>query len=202
MPQVAEQRTIRLRHGLALALALHRIGLADSYRDDAIKVSGDRVVEEIEVQRCLAHRRAVERQIETPQRIDKPLLGALEITPGEHVGRIGEIGDGAVQVAGGAKLRGGIVTHQPVADAMRLVGAIAQPRPRPMLIFAVEPISSRDECAYFKLVGTEPERVPALQTLHVLEIDGVAARPAFEPLHRTPRSCSDAGPMGPDSVLI
>ena len=181
---MTEHRAIGLLHRLALALALDRVGLADGDGDDAVEVTGERIVDEVEVQRRLAHGGAVERQAQAQQRIDEPLLGALELAPGQQVGGIGQIGNGAVELARGAILRAGVGAHQPVADAMRFVGAIAQPCAGALLVFAIKAVSRRDERTYLKLVGAEAECVPAPQALHVLEVDGVAARPAFERLHR------------------
>ena len=148
-------------------------------------MSGERIVDEVEGRAAaLPTAGAVERQAEAQQRIDEPLLGALELAPGQHVGRIGEIGNGAVELAGGAELRAAIGAHEPVAHAVRVIGAIAQPCARALLVFAIEAVAGRNERADFESVGAEAECVPAAQALHVLEVDGVAARPAFERLHR------------------
>src|SRR5689334_2989836 len=82
VPQVPEKRTVRLCHGLALALSLDRIRLANGDGDESVEVASERVADEIEGQRHLPDGRPVKWQSKAQERVDKALLRPLEAAPG------------------------------------------------------------------------------------------------------------------------
>jgi len=181
--QMAQQRAIGLRHGLALALALDRVGLAYRDGDDAVEVPCERVADEVEGERPLADGRAVEREPEAQERVDEALLGALEQAPGIDVPGIRQVRDGAVQGACDAIGGRRTIAYEPIAGALLVVGAVAVAGEGPAAILAIELAVLRPKRRHVEAMGLKAERVAASQAADILEVDRVAARGAFERLH-------------------
>jgi hypothetical protein len=184
-----EQRAVGFVEPLALALAFHRVRLGDVDGDDAVEVPCRRFGEEVEGQRRGGPAAiGVEREPEAQQRVDQPLLGALDGRPGGDVLGRRQIGDRAVEPAGAAQAIALIVGHEPVADAVCVVAAVLEAATREAPLHPEGSVALRRERDHPQRRRLEAQRMPATLAAHVLEVDLVPAVGAGKALHLVLRS--------------
>ena len=135
---MAEQGAVGLAHRLAALLALRVVGLGQRDRDDAVLVPGHdllalgvrEVGEKAEDERLVGPAEVGRLHEPEPiEPVEEPVLGHLDLAPGEVIAGDVQFGDRLVVFAGGAKglARAGI--DQPVADIVLRVGAEAERTP-------------------------------------------------------------------------
>ena len=123
--QMSEQGAIALVELLALALSLDGVGFVNGNRNDTVQVARQGITDEIEGQPSHAVGAAVQGQAETQKRVDKHLLGLLELGPCTEISGLGEVWNGPVELAGPAAVARAVGGNEPVADAVGGVSAEA-----------------------------------------------------------------------------
>ncbi len=191
VPEMAQQRAIGLAHPLALAFAFGRVRFRHVERDEAARMAGHdrrlvpfavrRPRQEIkgEPVRILGSRR--ERQAQPQQRVEKAMLGVFDPAPMHEILSVGEIGDGAIVAARGAKNLGILGSHQPIADVVPGIGAEAislalgcKRAPKTVGLF---------QCGDDFLLWQIAEPQPAALALRILEIEQLPAVLTLEKFH-------------------
>ena len=196
--KMPEQRTVGLVHGGAPLFAFGVVGLFERERDQPVVVTGHhagsvgmrRARQKVERQ---AHAAVlvprIERQIELHQRIKQPMLGDLDLAPGNKIVLDAGIGNGAVMTARRAIFFGRARVDHPIADIEFGIGAKAKglfvdgERP-PHIALGLDRRQCHD-------LGDEAETMPALFANGVFEIEQLLTMLTFEELHSGPTSRPD-----------
>jgi hypothetical protein len=191
--EVAEQRAVRLVHSLAAALTLAGVGLGDVDGDEARVVARDHpgrarvrgVGKHVEQEALGVFLPAGKRQAKLQEGIEQAALGSLQAAPAVEVGRVRQVGNGAVVPAGLAEGRGVGLGHEPVAGPVLRVAAEPPGRSRPVERVP-RPVLLQQRHEVLPCCDVAQAMPTALAEV-VLEVDDLPTVLALEELHERPR---------------
>ena len=191
---MAEQRAVGLSHLMSSPLALGVVGLGEVDGDEPVVVAGEHrlgaVGEKIEGEAGRVLEPRHQRQAQLEQRVEQPVFRHFQHAPVDEVLLDRQVGNGAVVAASRTGRIGTVDPHQPIADAVHEIGAIAiaparhrkrLPHRRRVLLLNIFRIRPQRRDGFAR--GEVAEGEPAAFAHDVLEIERLAAILALKELH-------------------